>query len=147
MLKYNIEVVQRPYPYVSSFEPMRTQRELCEDILRNKRVTIMASFQTKTSVSVSINSGKCSFKCSYIPNGCEDIKFHSTSGYNMWDGNHYAANYFKILKNQKWEKFKKYGTALVDSLGLPPTEEPIAIRFVLDQDVMESLEVSPIKAV
>lgn len=107
-------------------------------ILRNKKVTLDISFYTKTSLNVSLNIEDISFRCSYVPAGCENLKFHTTPGHNMWTSGNYEANYFKILKRQKWNEFKKYGMALIDSLRLD-TKETITLRFLIDEDIMEKM--------
>lgn len=56
----------------------------------------------------------------------------------MWTSGNYEANYFKILKRQKWNEFKKYGMALIDSLRLD-TKETITLRFLIDEDIMEKM--------
>ena len=137
-MNFNIEIVKRSKPYMTSFLVSRTQQDLKNAIIRNKKVTLDVSFQTKTSLNVSLNIEDCSFRCSYIPAGCENFKFHTTSGHNMWSGISYEVNYFKILKKQGWNEFKKYGMALVDSLRLD-TKETITLRFFFDEDVMEKL--------
>lgn len=137
-MNFNIEIVQRPKTYVTGFCVGRSQDDLKAAILRNKKVTLDISFYTKTSLNVSLNIEDISFRCSYVPAGCENLKFHTTPGHNMWTSGNYEANYFKILKRQKWNEFKKYGMALIDSLRLD-TKETITLRFLIDEDIMEKM--------
>lgn len=137
-MNFNIEIVQRPKTYVTGFCVGRSQDDLKAAILRNKKVTLDISFYTKTSLNVSFNIEDISFRCSYVPAGCENLKFHTTAGHNMWTSGNYEANYFKILKKQGWNELKYYGMALVDSLRLHTTET-ITLCFLFDEEIMEKL--------
>lgn len=139
-MKYNIIAKRRPGIHCVTVAIFKKQQDLNEAILRNKRVVIDVDNYTKTTIKVNVSSDDCSFRCSYIPAGCEDLKFHTTNGYNMWSNTQYEANYFKILKNQKWEAFKRYGIALIDSLHLN-TEETITIEFILSKEAIEKLQI------
>lgn len=119
-MKYDFKVVIPPR--IHSFCPLNAEGQMYENVRNEKTINFEVSEQTKTSLNVSVYAGESKFFCGYKPEGCEDLKFHTTDRCNMWTGSRYEANYFKILKNQKWEQFKRYLTKLLDSMRLPEME-------------------------
>ncbi len=126
-------------PRMHSFCPMSNQTKMIEEIRQTKSVTLEVSTQTKTSLIVMVSKGEASFSCSYIPDGCENMKFHSQNRTNMWDGRSYTGNYFKMLKSQKWPEFKHYLTKLLESLHLN-IDGTLKVNVELSSDIREKLE-------
>lgn len=136
-MKYKFSIVTPPAIY--SFTPLASQKEMIESIAKEGRVSIWVSEKTKTSLSVSVSGGRCSFVCGYIPKGCENLKFHESYRRDFWgDGGQYC-HYFKVLKKQKWNEFKQYVIGVLESLNIP-VQESLEVNVVLRNDIRERLE-------
>lgn len=136
-MTYDFKIVVPPVMH--SFCPMYDQAKMIEDIRQTKSVTLEVNTQTKTSLIVMVSKGQASFACSYIPDGCENIKFHSQDRRNMWSGGAYTGNYFKMLKSQKWPEFRFYLEKLLDSLNLN-IEGTLTVNVELPVDIQAKLE-------
>lgn len=136
-MKYDFKVVVPPK--IHSCCPFNEQSQMINNVTKEKEINFEVYEQTKTSISVSVYSGETKFFCGYKPEGCEEIKFHTTERTNFWDYHRYEANYFKILKNQKWEQFKHYLTKLLDSLRLPEMET-LTVKVELPDHIRTRLE-------
>lgn len=136
-MKYDFKVVIPPKIHTCC--PFNEASQMIDNVLKEKQINFEVSEQTKTSLMVKVYSGNTSFICGYKPEGCENIKFHSNERSNMWTGSRYEANYFKILKNQKWEQFKHYLSKLLDSIRLPEME-CLTVNVELPFSVRERLE-------
>lgn len=134
---YDFKVV--PPPTVHSSQPFLEQHVLIDNILKTKSVFIDVSSKTKTSLYVGVYNGPANFACSYIPDGCEHLKFYSQDRTNMWYGHSYTGYYFKILKSQKWSEFKFYLTKLLDSLHLN-SDDVLTVNVELPWDIQQRLE-------
>lgn len=115
-MKYNFNVV--PHPTMVSFQPFKEPSEMMEAVIKNKAITIDVSEHTKQTLNVTVTADEASFLVGYIPKGCEKLKFLTQDRSNVWSGNRYTANYFKILKSQGWKEFKFYLERILDSLNI-----------------------------
>lgn len=118
---------------------MHSQSDMIENIRKTKKVWIDVTNQTKTTLNVALYNGETRFQCSYIPNGCDNLKFHTQTGYNMWYNTSYEANYFKMLKTQKWPEFKFYLEKLLESLHLS-VDGTLTVYVELPPDIQAKLE-------
>lgn len=136
-MTYDFKVV--PPPQMHTSQPFLKQSVLIDNIRETKSVFFDVHNKTKTSLYVSIYNGPANFGCSYIPDGCEHLKFFNQEGRNFWSGDSYSGNYFKILKSQKWPEFKFYLSKLLDSLNLN-FEGPLTVNVELPYDIQQRLE-------
>lgn len=136
-MTYDFKVVVPPV--IRSFCPMHNQKDMIDNINKTGNVFFDVSTQTKTSLFVSVYNGETRFVCGYIPEGCENLKFHEQSRYNMWDDRQYVSNYFKMLKSQKWPEFKHYLTKLLESMHLN-IDGTLKVNVELPPNIREKLE-------
>lgn len=121
-----------------SFCPQHGQAEMVNNINETKMVWLDIDNQTKTSLCVSVYNGETRFRCSYIPDDCEKLKFHEQSSYNMWTNCSYVSHYFKMIKSQKWPEFKHYLSKLLDSLHLN-VDGVLTVNVELPYDIQQKL--------
>lgn len=136
-MQYDIRVVVPPRMWSS--QPFLSQQVLIDNINNSKKVWISVSNQTKTSLFVRVYNDVAGGGCSYIPDGCEHLKFHSQNRTNMWEGHSYTGNYFKMLKTQKWPEFKFYLERLLESLHLS-IDGTLTVNVELPPDIQSKLE-------
>lgn len=116
----------------------KTQQDLAAEIARTKQVLLVVSFHTKTTLRVDVGCEDIFFQCSYIPSGCEGLKFQPKLNVNKWTGDTYQANYFRLTKRQRLPQLIRYGAALVDSLH-PGTVDTVTLQFLFDIAVAERI--------
>lgn len=124
---------------VSSHAPLRSQNEAIDDIIESRNAFITVEMASKTTLSVLLGSRYTDFIASYIPAGCENLKFHETYHYSYLSNEGRYINRFKVLKNQKWEKFLHYAKCLIMSLNLPEMDE-LNVHIIISQDAKDKLE-------
>lgn len=124
---------------VSSHAPLRSQNEAIADIIESRYAFITVEMASKTTLSVLLGSRYTDFIASYIPAGCENLKFHETYHYSYLYNEGRYINRFKVLKNQKWDKFLHYAKCLIMSLNLPEMDE-LNVHIIISQDAKEKLE-------
>ena len=105
-------------PLCVGFTLFKGQQDLIRSIVEQKSVRVLVDFNTKTSLSVCLSAGEACLKASYIPQGCERLKFLKQTTYSFVHSQTIISNNFKVLKSQKWDEFKQYIIALLDSLHL-----------------------------
>ena len=124
---------------VTSRYPLRHKIEVIDDIVKSRDVYITVEMASKTSLFVLIGSHYTDFLVSDIPAGCEDLKFHEKYHYSFLSDESRYIYRFKVLKNQKWDKFLHYAKCLIMSLNLPEMDE-LNVHIIISQDAKEKLE-------
>ena len=134
-MKINLSV--QDYPMCVSFTCFSGQANLIRSIELQKSVTILVDFNTKTTLNVSLLAGDSCLKASYIPQGCDNMKFLTKTTYSYFHDKTTTCNHFKILKSQKWEEFKRYILALIESLHI--NAEELNVRICMANSIRELL--------
>ena len=136
-MKYNFTIT--PMPSISCNSSLRSQQEIIADIVETKNVYVTVDLASKTILSVTIGSYYAELNVSYIPKGCENLKFHEKYMYNYWSSEGAYRYMFKILKNQKWNEFIHYVKCLIESLGIPELDE-LNVQITISQEAKDKLE-------
>ena len=134
-MKYIISLHKSPM--CVGFTLFKGQQDLIRSIVEQKSVRVLVEFNSKTSLSVSLSAGDACLKASYIPQGCERMKFLKQTTYSFVHSKTITSNNFKVLKSQKWDEFKQYIIALLDSLHL--CAEEINVNIFMDNTIRSLL--------
>lgn len=123
-MKINFKYESFPKNYCWSSKSGNNKQRLINNIIKEKKVKIIAEYETKTSIYTTIYLFDDEFGIGFIPLGCEHLKFLEKYKYNIFDG-YKKIKCFKILKKQNKKEYEFYITQLIKELILPNTKNKI----------------------